>query len=60
MHQTFSSNKDIEFLIDFRMSDEIDAFHQTFECARESIHFNFKMVDLVTLVVLNELMDSDD
>ena len=69
MHQTFSSNKDIEFLIDFQMFDEI----KFSICAASSTRFikhsktqesplilYFKMADLVTLVVLDELMNSDD
>ena len=44
----------------------INAFHQTFECSRESIHFIFEngrssdTVVLNELMVLNELIDSDD
>ena len=69
MHQTFSSNKDIEFLIDFRMFDEIEFSICAASSTRFMKHLNaqespfilyFKMADLVTLVVLNELMDSDD
>ena len=69
MHQTFSSNKDIELLIDFRMFDEIEFSICTASSTRFIKHSNaqespfmlyFKMADLVTLVVLNELMESDD
>ena len=69
MHQTFSSNKDIEFLIDFRMFDEIEFSICTASSTRFIKHSNaqespfilhFKMADLVTHAVLNELMDSDD
>ena len=69
MHQTFSSNKDIEFLIDFRIFDEIEFFicgasskrFIKYSNAQESLFIlYFKMGDLVKLVVLNELMDSDD
>ena len=68
MHQTFSSNKDIEFLIDFRKFDEIEFFMCAALSTRFIKHSNaqespfilyFNMADLVTLVVLNELMDSD-
>ena len=69
MHQTFSSNKDIEFLIDFRMFDEIEfsicAASSTFFIKHSNAQDSpfilyFKMADLVTLAVLNELMDSDN
>ena len=69
MHQTFSSNKDIEFLIDFPMFDEIEfsicaasstCFIKHSNAQESPFILYFKMADLVTLVVLNELMDSDD
>ena len=69
MHQKISSNKDIEFLIDSRMFDEIKCSICTASSTRFIKHSNaqespfilhFKMADLVTLVLLNELMDSDD
>ena len=69
MHQTFSSNKDTEFLIDFRMFDEIEFSICAASSTRFIKHSNaqenpfilcFKMTDIVRLVVLNELMDSDD
>ena len=69
MHQTFSSNKDIEFLIDFRMLDEIEFSICAASSTRFIRHSNaqespfilyFKIADLVTLLGLNELMDSDD
>ena len=71
MHQIFSSisNKDIEILIDFGMFDEIEFSICAASSTRFIKHSNaqespfilyFKMADLVTLVVLNELMDSDD
>ena len=71
MHQIFSSisNKDIEILIDFGMFDEIEfsicaasstCFIKHSNAQESPFILYFKMADLVTLVVLNELMDSDD
>ena len=56
MHQTFSSNKDIEFLIDFRMFDEIEFSI----CTASFIHFIFQNGGSSDTCSLNELMDSDD
>ena len=59
----------IEFLTDFRMFDEIEFSICAASSTRFIRHLNaqespfilyFKMADLVTLVMLNELMDSDD
>ena len=61
--------KDIEVLIDFRKFDEIEFSISAASSTRFIKHSNaqespfilyFKIADLVTLVVLNELKDSDD